>query len=497
MESLLELLATQREAVARCFEASLRAHPPPGERLALLGVLPRLCDGLQAALEAGPLGPAPAVAQARGCVLELPRGATGRGFSVEQLVHEHALLRDCLLRLLEERGGSLRLSELRVLHRFMDQSLESALADQERRDAVARNAALLEAILQSIPDAVYVGDTAGITHANAPARAMIGERFEHLSPLNLGELLHCRSLETGERIAPEEEPFALALRGEAVTREVVVRHPGSGRDMVVRCAAAPVRLSEHIVGAVVVSTDLTEHQLREEELRRTAEFRERFLGIVSHDLRNPLNSISLSASMLLREQELPVRSKKTAGRIAHSAERMGRMISDLLDFTRGRLGGGIPLARRAGDLRQICRPVLEELGLGGPGSPLRLSTEGEFQGEWDADRLAQLVGNLVKNALDYSPPGSPVMVALRDEGAWVRLEVHNQGEPIPSEVLPQLFEPFRRGMREEDSQHSGLGLGLFIAQQISRAHGGTLEAHSTREDGTIFRLRLPRSVPAG
>ena len=497
INSLLELLASQREGVARCFEQSTRARSPEVERVALLDCLPELLDGLQAALEAGHQGLEPAVAVARAGLPALPRDGASVGFSVEQLVREHGVLRDCLLRLLEERGGCLLLSELRVLHRFVDQALESALADKERQGAVARNAALLEAILQSIPDAVYVGDARGITHANAPARAMIGERFEHLSPLNLGELLHCRSLETGERLASEEEPFARALRGEAVTREVVLRHPGSGRDVLVRCAAAPVRLSEHIVGAVVVSTDLTEHQLREEELRRTAEFRERFLGIVSHDLRNPLNSISLSASMLLREQELPVRSKKTAGRIAHSAERMGRMISDLLDFTRGRLGGGIPLARRAGDLRQICRPVLEELGLGGPGSPLRLSTEGEFQGEWDADRLAQLVGNLVKNALDYSPPGSPVMVALRDEGAWVRLEVHNQGEPIPSEVLPQLFEPFRRGMREEDSQHSGLGLGLFIAQQISRAHGGTLEAHSTREDGTIFRLRLPRSVPAG
>ncbi|HEX8702845.1 MAG TPA: ATP-binding protein [Myxococcaceae bacterium] len=494
MESLLDLLATQREEVARCFEGALRARLPTAERSALRGSLPRLLDGLQAALEAGPQGLAPTVARVR--VPGLPRSGAGPGFSVEQLVQEHGLLRDCLLRLLEERGGSLRLSELRVLHRCMDQSLESALADQERQDAVARNAALLEAILQSIPDAVYVGDITGITHANAPARAMIGERFEHLTPLSLGELLHCRCLETGARLAPEEEPFARALRGEAVTREVMIRHPGSGKDLVVRCAAAPVRMSEHIVGAVAVSTDLTEHQLREEELRRTAEFRERFLGIVSHDLRNPLNSISLSANMLLREEELPARSRKTAGRITQSAERMGRMISDLLDFTRGRLGGGIPLTRRPGDLRQICRPVLEELGMGGPGSPLRLSTEGDFQGEWDADRLAQLVGNLVKNALDYSPQGSPVTVSLSDEGTWIRLEVHNHGESIPPEVLPRLFEPFRRGMREgEESQHSGLGLGLFIARQITQAHGGTLEAHSTQEDGTTFRVRLPRAMP--
>jgi signal transduction histidine kinase len=499
MDGLLELLANRREEVARRFEQELRARSPAAERSALLGTLPRMLDGLLCTLEAGRQGGLPAVPSSSVSAPALPRGGPGScpGYSSEQLVREHGLLRDCLLWVLEERGGCLLLSELRGLHHFLDQALELALSDKERQDAVARNAALLEAILQSIPDAVYVGDATGITHANAPARAMIGERFEHLSPLNLGELLHCRSLETGERLASAEEPFALALQGEAVTREVIVRHPGSGRDVVVRCAAAPVRMSEHIVGAVVVSTDLTHHQLREEELRRTAEFRERFLGIVSHDLRNPLNAISLSASVLLREEELPVRARKMAGRISQSAERMGRMIGDLLDFTRGRLGGGIPLARRPGDLRLICRPVLEELGMGGLGSPLRLSTEGDFQGEWDADRLAQLVGNLVKNALDYSPQGSPVTVSLRDEGPWVRLEVHNLGEPIPAEVLPQLFEPFRRGMHEEDSPQHGLGLGLFIARQITQAHGGTLEAHSTREDGTVFRVRLPRAAPAG
>lgn len=405
MDGLLELLATRREEVARCFERELRARPREGERSALLGTLPRMLDGLQAALEAGRRGQAPAVAASSAGAPALPRGGPrpSPGFSMGQLVHEHGVLRDCLLNLLEERGGCLLLGELRTLHRFVDQALETALAERERQDAVARD------------------------------------------------------------------------------------------------AAAPVRLGEDIVGAVVVSTDLTQHQLREEELRRTAEFRERFLGIVSHDLRNPLNAISLSASVLLREEELPARARKMAGRISQSAERMGRMISDLLDFTRGRLGGGIPLMRRPGDLRLICRPVLEELGLGGPGSPLRLSTEGDLQGEWDADRLAQLVGNLVKNALDYSPPGSPVTVALSDEGPWIRLEVHNHGEPIPADVLPQLFEPFRRGMRqhEEEAQHSGLGLGLFIAQQLTLAHGGTLEALSTREEGTTFRVRLPRAAPAG
>ncbi len=231
-----------------------------------------------------------------------------------------------------------------------------------------------------------------------------------------------------------------------------------------------------------------------EERRRTAEFRERFLSIVSHDLRNPLNAIALSAGVLLRE-ELPVRARKAAGRISQSAERMARMIGDLQDFTRGRLGGGIPILRQQVDLLLICRPVLEELRVAWPDRELRLRVEGDLQGEWDADRLAQLVGNLVKNALDYSPPDQPVTVTLRDEGAWVRLEVHNLGEPISPQLLPQLFEPFRRGMRrEEGSQSPGLGLGLFIAHQITLAHEGMLEARSTQEDGTTFILRLPRAA---
>jgi signal transduction histidine kinase len=264
-------------------------------------------------------------------------------------------------------------------------------------------------------------------------------------------------------------------------------------DAVARNAAAPVRMGERIVGAVVISTDLTDHQRREEELRRTAEFRERFLGIVSHDLRNPLNAISLSASVLLREEELPPRALKTAGRISQSAERMARMIGDLLDFTRGRLGGGIPITRQAVELGALCRPVLDELKVARPERELRLRVMGDLHGEWDGDRLAQLVGNLVKNALDYSPAEHPVTVTLRDEGAWVRLEVHNLGEPIAPESLPELFEPFRRGMRKDESaQGSGLGLGLFIAHQIALAHGGTLEARSTREEGTTFTVRMPR-----
>lgn len=374
----------------------------------------------------------------------------------------------------------------------------------ERKRAVAqlaRNAALLQAIIQSIPDALYVGDTTGIKQANTPALEMLG--FQSLEELNqnvalLGERLQNRSVEDGHRLTPEEEPFMRAFRGEPTVQEVRTRHLLTGKELVVRCAAAPLRVGDEIVGAVAVNTDITERKQAEAELRQTAEFRERFVGIVSHDLRNPLNAILLSVNTLMRSDSVLQGHLKTVRRIANSAERMGRMISDLLDFTRGRLGGGIPINPRPANLRSICQQVLEEIEAGNPQRQLRLRTQGDgdFRGQWDADRLAQLLGNLGKNALDYSPEDSPVDFVLRDEEGTVCVEIHNGGSPIPADLLPHIFEPFRR-KTDEGHPTSGLGLGLFIVQQIAWAHGGRVEVRSTQAEGTTFAVRLPRAAHSG
>ncbi|HYO64821.1 MAG TPA: HAMP domain-containing sensor histidine kinase [Archangium sp.] len=239
--------------------------------------------------------------------------------------------------------------------------------------------------------------------------------------------------------------------------------------------------------------DISEQKRAEEHLRRTAEFRERFMSIVSHDLRNPLNAILLSANALLRSEDLGERHVKGARRIITSAERMKRMISDLLDFARGRLGGGIPISPRAVELTALCREVVEELEAGRPGREVELEVEGDLQGEWDADRLSQLLINLGKNALDYSPEESRVRFSLSGEGGFVRLEVHNAGAPIPAERLGSIFEPFRRfGEEHSPTSTSGLGLGLYIVEQIVRAHGGSVSVRSTQEEGTTFTVRLPR-----
>jgi PAS domain S-box-containing protein len=288
-------------------------------------------------------------------------------------------------------------------------------------------------------------------------------------------------LETGEPLRDREIALASAADAGRVHHYLTSIYP-------VRDTRGVVRW----VGTVVV--DITERQRTEEELRRAAEFRERFLGIVSHDLRNPLNAILLSANALMRSEDLSPRHLKPMRRIITSAERMARMISELLDFTRGRLGGGIPVSPQGLNLRHLVRHVLEELEAGHPGRELRLEAEGDFRGEWDPDRLAQVIGNLGKNALDYSPEGTPVRFTLCDEGEIVVLEVNNAGPPIPAELLPTIFEPFRRLARDSLHPASGLGLGLYIVAQIVRGHGGTLSVRSNAEEGTTFTVRLPRHV---
>ena len=230
---------------------------------------------------------------------------------------------------------------------------------------------------------------------------------------------------------------------------------------------------------------------QESEVRRRADFEQHLIGIVSHDLRNPINAITLSSALLLRRDALSERERSIVSRILTSADRANRLIRDLLDFTQARLGDGIPLERRSADLYQILHSVVEELQASHASRTIRVSLEGTGQGDWDADRLAQVISNLISNALHYSPEGSVVRVrgGGGDDEVW--LEIHNEGEPIPAEVLPHLFEPYKRGTRERSSTKS-LGLGLFIVHQIVTAHGGTVHVCSSPEASTIFTLHLPR-----
>lgn len=230
----------------------------------------------------------------------------------------------------------------------------------------------------------------------------------------------------------------------------------------------------------------------ENELRTRADFEKHLLGIVSHDLRNPLHAILLSATALAHWESLDALALKTVMRIQSSAERAARMIRDLLDFTQARMGGGLRITRKPVVLHEIIRSVLDEVEAAHPGREIRVRLDGDGHGEWDGDRIAQLVQNLVTNAIKYSPADTPVQIFTSAAPGRVSFSVHNHGDPIPESRLSSLFEPLMRGTAEVDRTGRSIGLGLYIVRQIAEAHGGRVEVRSTTGEGTTFTVLLPR-----
>lgn len=224
-----------------------------------------------------------------------------------------------------------------------------------------------------------------------------------------------------------------------------------------------------------------------------AVFAEQMMGIVSHDLRNPLSSIVMAAALLARG-EISVHQQRMVDRITRSSERANRLIADLLDFTQARLGSGLPLALASIDLHQAVAEAVDELAPVYPGRTLIHRRAGAGACEADADRLAQLVGNLVSNAMVYGQPYAPVTVTSTVEATTFTVAVHNRGAPIPQAVLPTLFQPMTRGSSAGSSGRS-VGLGLFIVHEIARAHGGTMAVSSNIEQGTTFCAVFPRARP--
>jgi PAS domain S-box-containing protein len=237
----------------------------------------------------------------------------------------------------------------------------------------------------------------------------------------------------------------------------------------------------------------TNRLIEEAERRAYAEertrFAETFVGMLGHDLRNPLNAITITARLLARSP-MSERDHTAVERILTSARRMSNMVTQLLDLTRSRLAGGIPLQKEMIDVVGIVSEVVDELRRGFPGRNIEWTPPAEVLVSADRDRLAQVVSNLLGNALEHGDATRPVMVTLQG-GDDVALTVHNEGPAIAEEIMPVLFEPFRvtRGERSR-----GLGLGLYITEQIVLAHGGRVEVSSSVEDGTTFVVHLPRFV---
>jgi len=228
------------------------------------------------------------------------------------------------------------------------------------------------------------------------------------------------------------------------------------------------------------------------EAERAVRFNEMFAGMLGHDLRNPLSAIVSSADYLQRPKLSPEKVVVTAARIASSSARMNRMIDQLLDFTRIRTGGGIPLTLDQVNLPVLCERVREELDIAHPERKIELRSEGDCRLEADADRLLQVLSNLAGNAIHHGAPEAPVRIEIDGtEADELMVGVWNAGT-IPREIVPSLFEAFR-GTKTRGSK--GLGLGLYISEQLIKAHGGRIAVTSSGDEGTLFELRLPRRQP--
>jgi signal transduction histidine kinase len=219
-------------------------------------------------------------------------------------------------------------------------------------------------------------------------------------------------------------------------------------------------------------------------------FRDQFIGILCHDLRTPLNAISVGAALLAKPDDDPQRRQRVTAGVLSSAERMKRMITDLLDLTQVRLGGTIPLNVQQADLQSVCAEVIAETRAAWPAVAIELKTSGNLQGKWDPDRLGQVVSNLLANAITHGGE-TPVSVIVGREGEAVTIAIHNGGVPIPRELLPRIFEPLARGGGKYGGWGHSIGLGLFIVRAVVLAHGGDIQVRSSADRGTTFTVSLP------
>lgn len=350
----------------------------------------------------------------------------------------------------------------------------------------------VESILQVVvgTDGVMVQDFSGrVVYVNQPAAVLFGfDNAMDLLRLPGAALQRVRLFDETGSTPMDELPGTAILRGDAACESTlqVVAADGRKRWVTVRCS--PMHDDRGAIGSSIsIFRDVTDQ-------KRTSEFHERLLGIVSHDLRGPLSTISMAAAVMSRQPEkLEPRAAKMLLQIQASCSRAVRMVHDLLDLTQGTLGRGIPVSPKLVDIEALVRAAVDEVV--GAHSDRTIAVEcPEPPGSalWDGDRISQVLGNLLGNAITYGRADTPVTVRVTPGADFVSLAVHNFGSPIPADQLTAMFEPFARAGTSADSGRS-VGLGLYIVRELVHAHGGEVQATSDASRGTEFSVRLPRN----
>ncbi|XXF77691.1 ATP-binding protein [Myxococcaceae bacterium GXIMD 01537] len=345
---------------------------------------------------------------------------------------------------------------------------------------VREREALLAGLAEVSCDGYFFHEGGVVLHVNRALATLLGCTPEDM----LGESIF-------RWVAPEsrEDARVFLRRGVESPYEVLGLRE-DGQRMPLEVLGRVVRYQGRTARLVAV-WDISARKASDEATARATHFRDQLLGVVGHDLRTPLYAIQLGAAALQRSA-LSETQLRQLGTVVNASRRMERMIRELLDFTRARLAGGLPVQPAPLSLGDVVARAVEEQRLAWPARDIRATSEGDVRGEWDEGRLIQLLDNLLGNALQHSPKDTPVEVRLAGGPDGVTLAVHNEGPPLPSEEHAVLFEPFRRGRR---AQGDGLGLGLYIARQIALAHAGRLSVESSFGRGTRFTVWLPRESP--
>ena len=377
---------------------------------------------------------------------------------------------------------------LRRLARQVVQLFELRLS--ARRLEASRR--LLHLVLESAAHAIYELDREGkLVYANAACLSALGyDSLVEIEGRPMHALVHHLRSDGSSRGA-EECPLLRGLVDGTPVRvddDFLVRKDGSSFDAIT--FASPIIDDGEVRGLVVTFTDVSVRKRLEDALRAEVELRGRMAAMVAHDLRNPLTSLRMSLQLMAGDAALSERERRLVDRGQHSVDRMGRIVSDLLDLARTQ--GSLRVEPHPTELCEVVRQVVAELSAAHPDRQIALRLPRQLHGTWDADRIAQLLSNLVGNAVQHGSPELPISVTVDETAEGAQVEVSNRGAPIEAARLPGIFDPFSRGSESKARNPHGLGLGLYISREIAVAHGGELSVRSTDGEGTTFTLRLPR-----
>jgi signal transduction histidine kinase len=337
-------------------------------------------------------------------------------------------------------------------------------------------------------------------HANAMLVVIAADLATPQSPRAQSEKSKGRAPAAGPAASTAAEEHGAGRARSGFTVEQMVAEYRALRASVIRLwTKAKGELAPTDVEDLTRFNEAVDQSLAESVVRFTQdveEAKETFLAILGHDLRTPLGAIYSSATFMLETGELEEPHRTLTARIARSAKRSVTMVGDLLDFTRSRLGGGIPVVPTEVSLGRLVRDVVNEISAAYPERQIRVDTLGEPRGRWDAARLGQALSNVIGNAVQHGAEGTTVAVEIRGQEEQVAVAVHNRGAVIPPEQLDGIFNPMKARHSPRTASRTGptgsLGLGLYIAERIVSAHGGRIEVESSEAGGTTFTVRLPR-----